>query len=91
MFRHGADVIVNQLHKRGTVAVVQVRQWLDAYEHLRRIEECPCPVQDLTLCMGAGVLEDFKGNYLVAFSGEWPEGYLLKHNPGLKFSDTLSV
>ena len=61
------------------------------YEHLRRIEECPCPVQDLTLCMGAGVLEDFKGNYLVAFSGEWPEGYLLKHNPGLKFSDTLSV
>ena len=41
--------------------------------------------------MGAGVLEDFKGNYLVAFSGEWPEGYLLKHNPGLKFSDTLSV
>ena len=61
------------------------------YEHLRRIEACPCPVQDLTLCMGAGVLEDFKGNYLVAFSGEWPEGYLLKHNPGLKFSDTLSV
>ena len=61
------------------------------YEHLRRIEECPCPVQDLTLCMGAGVLEDFKGNHLVAFSGEWPEGYLLKHNPGLKFSDTLSV
>ena len=61
------------------------------YEHLRRIVECPCDVKDLTLCMGAGILEDFRGNHLVAFSGEWPEGYLLKHNEGLKFSDTLSV
>ena len=61
------------------------------YEHLRRITACPCDVKDLTLSTGAAVLEDFKGRYLVAFGGLWAMNFMLKHNPGLEFSETLSV
>ena len=39
--------------------------------------------KDLTLCADAALLEDFRGRSLVAYAGEWPVGYLLKHNPGL--------
>ena len=61
------------------------------YEHLRRILACPGDPRDLTLCTDAKLLEDFRGNYLVAFGGEWSVGFLTKHNPGLELSDTLSV
>ncbi|MDY3282196.1 peptide chain release factor 3 [Dysosmobacter sp.] len=61
------------------------------YEHLRRILSCPGDPRDLTLCTDAKLLEDFRGNYLVAFGGEWSVGFLTKHNPGLELSDTLSV
>ena len=37
------------------------------------------------------LLEDFKGRYLVAFGGLWAMNFMLKHNPGLEFSETLSV
>ena len=53
------------------------------YDHLRRIEASPVEPKDLTLCADAALLEDFRGRSLVAYSGEWPVGYLLKHNPGL--------
>lgn len=61
------------------------------YEHLRVIQSCPCPLNDLVLCTGSAVLEDFKGRSLVAFGGEWSIGFLTKHNPGLELADSLSV
>lgn len=54
------------------------------YDHLRRIESSPVKPKDLTLCADAALLEDFRGRSLIAYSGEWPVGYLLKHNPGLE-------
>ena len=53
------------------------------YDHLRRIAASPVEPKDLTLCADAALLEDFRGRSLIAYSGEWPVGYLLKHNPGL--------
>ncbi len=62
-----------------------------SYEHLRNIVSCPCDPKDLVLCTGSALLEDFRGNLLVAFGGEWSVGFLTKHNPGLELSDSLSV
>ena len=59
------------------------------YDHLRRISACPGDPKDLTLCADAVLLEDFKGHNLIAYSGEWPVGYLLKHNPGLELSESM--
>ena len=61
------------------------------YDHLRFISKTPCDPKDLTLCSDAALLEDFRGHSLIAYSGEWPVGYLLKHNPGLELSESLSV
>ena len=61
------------------------------YEHLRVITACPCKPEDLVLCTGAAILEDFKGRLLVAFGGEWSVGFLTKHNPGLELAESLSV
>ena len=57
------------------------------YDHLRRIAASPAEPKDLTLCADAALLEDFRGNSLIAYSGEWPIGYLLKHNPGLELEE----
>ena len=57
------------------------------YDHLRRIAASPAEPKDLTLCADAALLEDFRGRSLVAYSGEWPVGYLLKHNPGLELEE----
>ena len=54
------------------------------YNHLRRIAASPVEPKDLTLCADAALVEDFRGNSLIAYSGEWPVGYLLKHNQGLE-------
>ena len=61
------------------------------YDHLRLITACPCPPEDLVLCTGSAILEDFRGRLLVAFGGEWSVGFLTKHNPGLELADSLSV
>ena len=61
------------------------------YDHLRLVEECPCKPDEIVLCTGAAVLEDFKGRLLIAFDGEWSVGFLTKHNPGLVLADSLSV
>ena len=61
------------------------------YDHLRLITECPVKPDELVLCTGAAVLEDFKDRLLVAFGGEWSVGFLTKHNPGLVLEDALSV
>ncbi len=61
------------------------------YEHLRRIAACPGDPKELVLCTDAKLLEDFKGNYLLAFGGEWSVGFLTKHNPGLELAEWLSV
>ena len=61
------------------------------YDHLRLIAECPVKPDELVLCTGAAILEDFKGRLLVAFGGEWSVGFLTKHNPGLVLEDALSV
>ena len=60
------------------------------YDHLRRISACLGDPKDLTLCADAVLLEDFKGRSLIAYSGEWPVGYLLKHNPGLELAESMS-
>ncbi len=57
------------------------------YDHLRRIAASPVEPKDLTLCADAALLEDFQGRSLIAYSGEWPVGYLLKHNPGLELEE----
>ena len=61
------------------------------YDHLRLISECPCPPDEIVLCTGAALLEDFRGRLLIAFDGEWSVGFLTKHNPGLVLADSLSV
>ena len=61
------------------------------YDHLRRIAALPGRPEDMVLCTGAALLEDFRGRLLVAFEGEWSIGFLTKHNPGLVLADTLSV
>ncbi len=57
------------------------------YDHLRRIAASPVEPKDLTLCADAALLEDFRGRSLIAYSGEWPVGYLMKHNPGLELEE----
>ena len=61
------------------------------YDHLRLVAACPCKPDELVLCTGSAILEDFKGRLLVAFGGEWSVGFLTKHNPGLELADALSV
>ena len=66
---------------------VELRMMGLPYDHLRRIAASPVEPKDLTLCADAALLEDFRGRSLVAYSGEWPVGYLLKHNPGLELEE----
>ena len=61
------------------------------YDHLRLIESMDCHPDEIVLCTGAAVLQDFRDRYLLAFDGEWIVGFLTKHNPGLVLADTLSV
>ena len=61
------------------------------YDHLRLIEPMDCHPDEIVLCTGAAVLQDFRDRYLLAFDGEWSVGFLTKHNPGLVLADTLSV
>ena len=61
------------------------------YDHLRRISASPVEPKDLTLCADAALLEDFRGRSLIAFAGDWPVGYLLKHNPGLELSESFGA
>ncbi len=70
---------------------VELRMSSLPYEHLRLVAACPCRPEDLVLCTGAALLEDFRGRLLVAFGGEWSVGFLTKHNPGLELADALSV
>ena len=70
---------------------VDLRMYGLPYDHLRLITECPCKPDELVLCTGAAILEDFKERLLVAFDGEWSVGFLTKHNPGLVLADSLSV
>lgn len=61
------------------------------FDHLRRVNVMPCKPDELVLCTGAAVLEDFRERLLVAFEGEWSAGFLTKHNPGLELALDLSV
>ena len=61
------------------------------YDHLRLIESMDCHPDEIVLCTGAAVLQDFRDRYLLAFDGEWSIGFLTKHNPSLVLADTLSV
>ena len=61
------------------------------FDHLRRITSLPGKPDELVLCTGAAVLEDFKQRLLIAFEGEWSVGFLTKHNPGLELALDLSV
>ena len=70
---------------------VDLRMTSLPYDHLRLIESMDCPPDEIVLCTGAAVLQDFRDRYLLAFDGEWSVGFLTKHNPGLVLADTLSV
>ena len=61
------------------------------FDHLRRITSLPGKPDELVLCTGAAVLEDFRQRLLIAFEGEWSVGFLTKHNPGLELALDLSV
>ena len=61
------------------------------YDHLRRIESLDCRPDEIVLCTGAAVLEDFRERLLIAYDGEWSVGFLTKHNPGLVLAESLSV
>ena len=61
------------------------------YDHLRLIESMDCHPDEIVLCTGSAVLQDFRDRYLLAFDGEWSIGFFTKHNPGLVLADTLSV
>ena len=49
------------------------------YEHLRLITQCPCKPEDLVLCTGSAILEDFRGRLLVAFGGILARAMFRKH------------
>lgn len=70
---------------------VDLRMTSLPYDHLRLIESIDCHPDEIVLCTGAAVLQDFRDRYLLAFDGEWSVGFLTKHNPGLVLADTLSV
>ena len=70
---------------------VDLRMTSLPYDHLRLIESMDCHPDEIVLCTGAAVLQDFRDRYLLAFDGEWSVGFLTKHNPGLVLADTLSV
>ena len=61
------------------------------YEHLRFIIECPGDPLKLDLANGCKVLEDYRGNFVIVFSGIWALNYIEKQNPGLVLSDELRV
>ena len=77
-------------HRMRSEYGVEMRMAGMPYDHLRRISASPCEPKDLTLCSDAILLEDFRGNSLIAYSGEWPIGYLLKHNPGLELAEIFT-
>ena len=70
---------------------VDLRMTSLPYDHLRLIESMDCHPDEIVLCTGAAVLQDFRDRYLLAFDGEWSVGFLTKHNPCLVLADTLSV
>ena len=70
---------------------VELRMTGLPYDHLRRISASAAEPKDLVLCADAALLEDFRGRSLIAYAGEWPVGYLLKHNPGLELSESMTV
>ena len=70
---------------------VDLRMTSLPYDHLRLIESMDCHPDEIVLCTGAAVLQDFRDRYLLALDGEWSVGFLTKHNPGLVLADTLSV
>jgi len=70
---------------------VELRMTGLPYDHLRRIAAAPVEPKDLTLCADAALLEDFRGHSLIAYAGEWPVGYLLKHNPGLELAELMGT
>ena len=70
---------------------VDLRMTSLPYDHLRLIESMDCHPDEIVLCTGSAVLQDFRDRYLLAFDGEWSIGFLTKHNPGLVLADTLSV
>ena len=70
---------------------VDLRMTSLPYDHLRLIESMDCHPDEIVLCTGAAVLQDFRDRYLLAFDGEWSIGFLTKHNPGMVLADSLSV
>ena len=49
---------------------VDLRMTSLPYDHLRLIESMDCHPDEIVLCTGAAVLQDFRDRYLLAFDGE---------------------
>ena len=69
---------------------VELRMMDLPYEYLRFITKCPCEPADLFLSSDAELLEDYRGHKLLVFSSSWSIDFILKRNPGLELSETLS-
>ncbi len=61
------------------------------YEQLRFITAAPVTdLKELNLTSDAELLEDYRGRSLLVFASLWSIDYILKRNPGLELSETVS-
>ena len=63
-----------------------VRRRALPYENIRWIVSDTDPAT-LTLTRDTKWVQDFKGNNLLLFGGEWNIAYTLKQNPGLELAE----
>ena len=70
----------------GQLAGHAVRRRALPYENIRWIVSDTDPAT-LTLTRDTKWVQDFKGNNLLLFGGEWNIAYTLKQNPGLELAE----
>ena len=77
------DVLEYRLQNEYSTAV---RRRALPYENIRWIVSDTDPAT-LTLTRDTKWVQDFKGNNLLLFGGEWNIAYTLKQNPGLELAE----
>ena len=66
---------------------VDIRRRNMPFEHVRWIDNENIDVHALNLTSDTKWVQDFKGNNLLLFGGEWNIAYTLKQNPGLELAE----